>query len=200
MKPSLPPLKPRHGILYTYLIVKPSDLHARPDFNSIDLGLRNRFDMKLARLKGVGEGILIEAIRTEKNPSGDRYRFKKSAASPESLYTYKAAVRAVDKVIDADTLWADVDFGFRIWGERKFRFRGINTAEMKDGGEKARRYVIRVLSRVAFVVLKVSGRDKFGRPLIDLFYLEGEPDPQKVADNGKFLNQELIERGLAKRV
>ena len=196
MKPSLPPLKPRRGILYTYLIVKPSDLHARPDFNSIDLGLRNRFDMKLARLKGVGEGILIEAIRTEENPRGDRYRLKKSKADPKSLYTYKARVT---EVVDGDTLWANIDLGFRFWCERKLRFRGINAAEMKDGGKRARRYVIRALSRAAFVVLKVSGRDKFGRPLIDLFYLEGETDSQKVADTGKFLNQELIERGLAER-
>jgi len=46
-------------------------------------------------------------------------------------------------------------------------------------------------------VLTTSKPDKYDRYLADLFYLEGEADPERVAELGNCLNQELIDRGLA---
>jgi len=196
----LPPLKPRRGRFFTYRIVKPRDLHGNADFYSIDLGLQNRHDLKLTGIKNPKEGEVIEAVRIEENPRGDRYRFKRVEVEgwPASrlLYTYKATV---SKVIDDDTQWYNIDFGFRFWAERKLRLRGVDAAEIGKGKE-ASDFVRRTLARVPFVVIKVSGRDKFGRPLTDLFYLEGTDEREKVLREGIFLNQELLDLGLARRM
>lgn len=102
-------------------------------------------------------------------------------------------------MIDDDTLWTDVDLGFRFWTTRKLRLRGIDAAEIEKG-EEASDFVRRALARVPFVVITCSGRDKFDRTLTDLFYLEGASDKEKVLQEGIFLNQELLDRGLARRV
>lgn len=196
------PLKPRRGRLYTYRIVKPHDLHPTPEFFSVDLGFMNRIDLKLGGIKEPKEGEIIEAIRTEENAQGDKYQFKRIEKEPgpfrneEFLYTYKATVK---KVIDDDTLWADIDLGFRFWTERKLRLRGIDAAEIGKG-KAASDFVKRTLARVPFVIVKLSGRDKFDRYLTDLFYLEGTEEREKVLREGKFLNQELLDLGLARRV
>ena len=201
VKPHLTsPLAPRRGEFFTYRIVKPRDLHPTPEFFSIDLGFMNRIDLKLGRIKEPKEGEIIQAIRTEENNQGDRYKFKRveieSGRPEELLYTYKATVK---KVIDDDTLWTDIDLGFHFWTERKLRLRGIDAAEIEKG-KAASDFVKRTLARVSFVVIKLSGRDKFDRALTDLFYLEGTEEREKVLREGKFLNQELLDLGLAKRV
>ena len=50
------------------------------------------------------------------------------------------------------------------------------------------------------VVLKSHGRDKYDRYLMDLFYLRDEDDPLAVLDKGIFLNQRLLDEGLAQRL
>lgn len=192
------PLIPRRGNFFTYRIVKPRDLHRQPAFYSIDLGFRQRHDLKLTGIKNPREGEVIAAVRTLESLSGDRYRLKRvdTPNAAKLLYTYKAAVVSVH---DDDTLWAHVDFGFRFWSEVKLRLRGIDAAEIEKG-KKASDFVKRTLARVPFVVISVSGRDKFGRPLTDLFYLEGTDDREKVLREGIFLNQQLLDLGLAKRI
>jgi endonuclease YncB( thermonuclease family) len=196
-------LKPRRGRFYTYRIVKPRDLHEGPDFYSVDLGFGNRIDLRLSGIPSPKEGDVIEAVRTLKNKMGDRYRFKRAELASggprrlkDLLYTYKATVR---DVLDDDTLWADIDLGFRVWTEQKLRLRGIDAAELEKG-KPASDFVKRTLARVPFVVLTISGRDKFGRPLADLFYLEGTEDREKILREGTYLSQELLDRGLARRV
>jgi endonuclease YncB( thermonuclease family) len=196
-------LKPKQGKFYTYQIVKPRDLHQIEEENqtpdipyAIDLGFTTRIDLKIRGIKNPREGQIIESVRTKRSQKTgtDYYRFRKSSSGRDALYTYKATV---ERVIDGDTLWLQVDLGFRVWTRQKLRLRGINTEELGAGGEKAGRYVKRRLSLASFVVIKVSGRDKFGRYLTDLFYLENEPDPEEALQKGIFLNQELLDRGLA---
>ena len=190
----LPRLKPRRGVLYTYRIVKPRDLHDRPGFYSIDLGFKARIDLRVKGLRGLREGTVLEAVRTLEDPRGDRYRFRKSKAGPKALHTYKAAVT---RLIDLDTYWASVDLGFRVWVEEKLRLRGINAPEKGEAGKKGIHFIKKIFSTVSFVVVKLSGRDKFDRYLTDLFYLPGATDPREVLEKGHFLNQELVDRGLA---
>ena len=65
---------------------------------------------------------------------------------------------------------------------------------------RALAYVKKVLGRVPFVAVTTYYGDKFGRTLIDLFYLPGTDDREKVLREGKYLNQELLDLGLAVRV
>lgn len=197
----LPPLKPRRGNFYTYRVVRTESLHRGGGFYSIDLGFGNRLDLKkLPGIRFPKAGEILESIRTQKDLRGDRHRFRRVnprlGRPKDRLYTYKAFVTLVR---DDDTLWADMDLGFRFSHEQKLRFRGIDAPEIRKG-KQASDYVKRVLARVPFVVISATGRDKFGRPLADIFYKVGETDPEKVLREGTYLNQELLDRGLARRV
>ena len=194
--PKSSPLIPRRGIFYLYRLLQTPDLHEGPETFSLDLGFNSRIQLGLKGIAKPQEGQIVEAARTHKNSQGDEYRFKKSPALLSALYTYKALV---EKVIDDDTLWVHIDLGFRVWTKQKLRLRGVNAAEIEKG-KPASHYVKKVLARVPFVVVKLSSRDKYDRYLTDLFYLEGAEDRQKVLTEGRFLNQELLDLGLAERM
>ena len=166
---------------------------------SLDLGFRLRREIEFKGIRNPKPGDLVRAVRTREDPAGgDRYKFVRDKTLKRSdLYTFKAKAQTF---YDADTFWVDVDLGFRNWGEQKLRLRGIDAKELGAGGEKAARYVKKVLSPVPFIVITLSGRDNFGRPLADVFYLPGTDEREKVLRDGKFLNQELLDLGLAKRV
>ena len=108
-------------------------------------------------------------------------------------YTYKAFVL---EVLDGDTIWADIDLGLNTWTTQKLRFRGINSEgiETKEG-RTAKDYVIKVLKDCKFIAIKTSWRDKYTRYLVDIFYDKDEQDLLKLINNGKFLNQELLDIG-----
>lgn len=190
-------LIPRKGKFFTYQIVRPQNMHEGPGGQSLDLGFKIRHEMDF---KGMRPklGDIVQVVRTQKSASGDRYKIVRGGGLKRSdLYTYKAKAQIFR---DADTFWVDVDLGFREWSEQKLRLRGIDALELSEaGGKKAAAYVKKVLSKVSFIVMTISGRDKFGRPLADVFYLEGTEDREKVLAEGKFLNQELLDLGLAKR-
>ena len=111
------------------------------------------------------------------------------------LYTYKATLH---KAADADTLTVIVDLGFNLFTKQKLRLRNLNAPEINtEAGQKAKDFVLRKLRSVDFFVVKTYSTDLFDRYLVDVFYLPGEADAQKVADEGIYLNQELIDNGLA---
>ena len=66
----------------------------------------------------------------------------------------------------------------------------------RGGGQKAYEYVNSVLNGLPFVIIKSHGRDKYDRHLIDLYYLRNA-EPEIVLEEGDFLNQELLNKGLA---
>ncbi len=100
--------------------------------------------------------------------------------------------------MDGDTIWFDIDLGFDTWIKHKARIKGIEAPEIDTKeGQRSRRYVVTALKIVPFVVIKSNGRDKFGRYLMDVYYLKDEHDPNIVLKNGSYLNQELLDNGLA---
>jgi endonuclease YncB( thermonuclease family) len=111
------------------------------------------------------------------------------------MHYYKAIV---ENVVDGDTLLARVDLGFNVWISQRFRFRGINAAEMGDGGEAAKQFVIDKLNGIPFVVIKTYKTDMYGRFVADVFYHPTLKDKEDVAEDGFFLNQEILQAGLAK--
>lgn len=66
-------------------------------------------------------------------------------------------------------------------------------------GQRARDFVRKALAEVPFVVLTTTKQDKYDRYLSDVFYLPGGTDPQEVLYKVLFLNQQLLDRGLAVR-
>ncbi len=112
-------------------------------------------------------------------------------------YTYKAFVL---EVVDGDTLWVDIDLGFPPTTVQKLRLRGLDAPELgSPEGQAAKDYVANCLQKCPFIAIKTYWRDKFDRYLVDVFYDKKETDLNKLVANGKFLNQELLDKGLVAR-
>ena len=187
VKPPQPHKKPVKlslvkGRLYTYKIFKGT----YADNLIIDCGFNIYHESELAKFPG----NIAESVKTDNG-----FNLVKSNAKEKDLYTYKAYV---EQVVDGDTIWLNVDCGFKIWSRQKIRLRGINAPELTtDKGIQARKFVTNAIKNLQFVVIKSHGRDKYDRYLMDIFYLKGEADPLAVLDKGIFLNQELLDAGLA---
>ena len=116
----------------------------------------------------------------------------------KASYTYPARV---ESVIDGDTIWAVIDRGFDTFVREKLRFHRIDTPELgTPEGEKARRYVRRVLKASPRIVVCTHSYDKYARYLADIFYLPGESSYEQICSDGLYLNQELLNKGLAQPV
>lgn len=108
------------------------------------------------------------------------------------MYEYKAHLV---RVIDGDTIEADVDLGFYITMRLRFRFLGIDTPELnskvaaeRETALKAKAFTEAALAG-ATLVLRTEKADSFGRWLATVLY----------TTNGmtKNLNEELLTNGLA---
>ena len=89
------------------------------------------------------------------------------------MYNYK--IRPV-KIIDGDTIDAEIDLGFDIKTKKRIRFAGINTPESRtrDLEEKARGLaakdrVKQLLNGCDNITLQSHGLGKFGRCLGEIF-------------------------------
>jgi len=176
--------------LFTYQILEPSFIHQIDERLVVDLGFTFiiQAEAKNIRLKA-GEFI-------ESKKQGENYSFSHSDAKPRELYTYKALV---ERVVDGDTMVLDIDLGFSSWARQKVRLRGIDAPELPTPeGKKSKEFVESQLKAVEFVVVKTYKSDKYDRYLSDIFFMAGESEPQTVLEQGVFLNQELLEKNLAK--
>lgn len=114
----------------------------------------------------------------------------------KASYTYPARV---ESVIDGDTIWAIIDCGFDTLIREKLRFHKIDAPELGTiPGEKARRYVRRVLKASPCIVVRTHSYDKYARYLADIFYLPGESSYERICSDGLYLNRELLDKGLAR--
>ncbi len=109
-------------------------------------------------------------------------------------YTYSAKVL---RVIDGDTVEADIDLGFHTWRRaERLRLARIDAPEIRGGsrekGFAAKKWLSELIEGQWLIVRTVadkSGRDSrgsFGRYLVELFY------------EGKNLNDELVKAGHAR--
>ena len=129
--------------------------------------------------------------------AGGGFDITASRRSPKDLYAYKALVV---KVIDGDTLRAEIDLGLKAVTRQKLRLRGIDCPELNTAkGREAKAFVEAALNPCHFIIVKSYWSDLHGRYLADVFYLAGEPDPAVVAAAGEYLNQRLLDEGLAVR-
>jgi endonuclease YncB( thermonuclease family) len=115
-------------------------------------------------------------------------------------YTYTATV---ERVVDGDTLLVVIELGFGVRVRDKLRLRGINCPELgTPEGEKAKAFVQKALPPGATIVLKSSksAQDKYGRFVVDIFYLGKDSLPEEIVKDGTYLNQELLNKGLAVRM
>lgn len=145
------------------------------------------------------------------SPKGKRK--KKLKVKKQKLYTYAAEVL---RVTDADTFKLNIDVGFSTKMQHKVRLRGINCPELKTKkGEEAKKFVEKELQVGEFqdkrvkkngkraksiVVIRTYRSGKFGRYIVDLWYLKGETNKEVILQKGKLLNQVLLDKGFARLV
>ncbi len=150
---------------------------------------------------GLGLALLLAGCQTLSGPSPAGV--VRPAAAPRSattpapaadfLYTYRAVVR---RVIDGDTIVADIDLGLHVWvhGEH-LRLARINAPEIKGAerprGLAARDWLRRRIEGRTVLIRTLPRRDgtdrkgKYGRYLVEVF------------QDGVNLNDELVRQGLA---
>ncbi len=182
-------LTPRRGKLFSYNLVK-----FKGDENfKIDCGFDIFRDVEEAL--PAGDVAVIETVKESRN-----YVLKKSTTPTQKLHTYKARL---DRVVDGDTLYVILDLGFKTFHREKLRLRGIDAPELETvEGAKSTAALKNILKTTPFLVVKTSAVDVYGRYVCDVFLPENsnETDAQKVADSGIFLNQLLLDKGLAAQV
>lgn len=121
---------------------------------------------------------------------------RESPIPKSQIYTYKAYL---NKVVDGDTLRVTLDLGFGVRHKEILRLKGIDAAEMKTvAGQKSAAALREILDGVEFLIVKTNKVDIYGRYLSDVLFLKDELDENKVAKNGIYLNQFLLDKGLAK--
>ena len=112
-------------------------------------------------------------------------------------YTYPAKV---ESVIDGDTVWVIVDCGYGTLTRQKLRLHLIDAPERRTPeGEKARRFVTRVLGKNPDIVICTHHYDKYARYLVDIFYLPDSTNSKAIYAQGIHLNQQLLDKGLARK-
>lgn len=173
-------LIPRKGVLDTYRIITAK---AGPwaGERAVDLGFANYWVLDPRQAKRFKDREIIK---------GGRFALTAAkGASEADLFTYRAYLL---QVTDGDTLWCLIDLGFSFVTHQPLRLRGIDCPELtRQTGLEAKRFVEDELKRASSIIVKTSKSDKYDRYLADLFYtLEGEEH---------FLNNRLLERGLAER-
>ena len=185
-KDQIPTLKVERGQPYTYRLKK------LQKENMIDLGFRFYMKNPFAEAEKASSKKEV-IIKTEKLDQS--YRFIPAGTEKVPHYTYKAYVI---EVIDGDTLWVNIDLGFDMWSNQKIRLKGINTRELTNKeGQSAKEYMEAKLKGCKFIAIKTYWRDKFTRYLADIFYKKRETDLYTIIENGKHLNQELLNEELA---
>jgi endonuclease YncB( thermonuclease family) len=114
------------------------------------------------------------------------------------MFQYRAKV---ERIVDGDTLWIDVDLGFFLRQKMNLRLWRVNTPEIRGveraEGLRAKQYVIDMLPPGSIVVVKTYKIEKYGRFLADVYYLPGCQDGDEILAKGIHLNQELLDKGLA---
>lgn len=184
-KIEVPQLNFTRGKLFTYKMI--DDESESKSF--VDCGF-NIFTQVATSFKAQ-DGILQSVKKDE------GFSLERSNVTKDQLHTYKAFV---DKVVDGDTLNVTLDLGFKIRHKEILRLAKINAPE-KDTkeGQKSSSALKRILAKVKFLVIKTNKTDIYGRYVADIFFLENETDVQKVSDEGIYLNQILLDKGLAEK-
>ncbi len=183
------------GNLYIYRMVSPNEVPWSTDSVVVDLGFGIRREVMADASSSLAVGHRVVSYK-----NNAEYEIKRTDISSKSMYTYRAVV---ERVIDGDTIIANIDCGFQCWSHQRLRLRGINTPELSEsGGVSAQRFVRRALKSCEWIIVKtyLDRKDAYGRYLADIFFdADGLAygNPQYVADKGRYLNQLLIDEGHA---
>lgn len=122
-------------------------------------------------------------------------RGRKLARPKEATHVYEATVA---RVIDGDTLLLHIDLGFEVLKVQRLRLAALDAAPVEsEAGKQARDFVLERLAHCESVVVKTNRHDVHGRYVGHVFYAHRPMAAAEVFVRGRYLNQELLDEGLA---
>lgn len=179
------------GIPYLYHVIKIKSSTSGKAEMVIDCGFYIECTKYINNNSIYKSGDMIRSIRSE---NGFNIKRARNEYRPK-MYTYKAHVL---NVVDGDTLQCSIDVGFNMRIRCKVRLRGVDAPELNSlRGGRSKEFVQEQLQDLNFIVVKSYGKDLYGRYLVDVFYKSNCNDPLEMSENGIYLNQGLIDQGLA---
>lgn len=188
---TFPKLYPRRGRLFSYDLTQLNEsgkIYIDCGFN-IFREVEESLPADLLQQLKSGDQI-IETVKKD-----GEYAIEKSETTSRKINIYKAYL---ERVVDGDTLRVVLDLGFKIQHREILRLRGINAPELKTKeGKKSSAALKHLLKKVPFLIIKTTAIDVYGRYVADVFLAGQEDEAQKVADEGVYLNQLLLDKGLA---
>lgn len=111
------------------------------------------------------------------------------------MYTYKARLI---RVIDGDTVDAEIDLGFGVYMKQRVRLYGVNTpasraknSDERELGLASKQRLTEILTKEFIIETILNKRGKFGR-ILGVLYTE-EADGTRTN-----INQKLVSEGFAK--
>ncbi len=159
------------------------------------------FYEQLAAEDSLSATRLRTAIQGARYDSAQRQQKGKPIVLPrptDPSYLYKAEVR---DVIDADTLLLDIDLGFEVIRRQSIRLARIDAPERDtQRGAAGRRFVRKQLAVARTVVVNTRKYDIHRRYVAHVFYAFNKRGIEGTFLKGRYLNQELIDKGHAKPV
>jgi len=158
------------GPLHTYQIIRLKD-RLKLD---LGFGIYHNLSDKDAKKFKEGDIITLKKGKLKKVEGTQRY-------------TYSATVT---QVVDGDTFHALIDLGFETLLAQRVRLRRIDAPEILSAdGKEARELLEKILFRdQGRILMKSVDIDQHGRPIADV-WVQGKP-----------IDQELLDRGLAVRI
>ncbi len=188
-EPALPPLDPLRGLIDTVKVV---DL-ASPGGRVLDLGFTVYHPPDELGIERVSKGCARLEQRGRRSYDAHSTRSQRAVH-----YSYLARV---ERVIDGDTLLLQIRTAIRTIVRQRVRLRGIDTPEMgSPGGERSKTFVEKILDGHDWIGITSTKPDAYDRYLVDVFVPNEDDRDQGILDRGRFLNQMLVDEGLAMRV
>lgn len=186
-----PQLRYRRGEVFTYPITEIT-LRGGIKQRVLDCGFSVYNDQLFTAYPALQAG---DIVRSRKVKNTFQLETITAKDSQQKIHTYPARI---ERVVDGDTLWLYIPCGFGFSVRQKVRLRSIDTPEAATKeGLAAKRFVLSKLTASTSVVIKSYKPDKYDRYLVDVFYLPAGADSARVAERGRFLNQELLDKGHA---
>ncbi len=144
---------------------------------------------------------LVKAIQADhfgEDPTKGGGKPPKQLKRPEGEpFIYRAEII---RVVDGDTLYVRLDLGFDVWIGQRIRLAQVDAPPLKeDGGDESFAYVRDQMAKSKKIVIKTSKEDLHGRFVGHVFYsLDERIEWGCIYRDGRWLNQELLDRGLAR--
>ncbi len=105
-----------------------------------------------------------------------------------NLFTYRATIV---RVIDGDTVVADVDLGFDVTIRRTFRLHGIDAPELRgvtaSDGQRAKSHLTMLIESHSPLTIKTfkDKTEKYGRYLVNLIGMGGVDINMRMIEDGQ---------------